>query len=137
MFLLWAIAARKIAGFVSWLGQQLIVFRSAFSRPRFAARGSFRHRVASDRGEHLVDELILLARRPPGGSDHRCPMTQRIERSFEADPLQRHPMQVGAAQHQAADEVVGDAMEEHFALDQFGTFAYPVDSGASMDFRGA
>jgi hypothetical protein len=64
MIFLRAVAAGEVASFLSWFGQELVVFRSSFSGAWLAASGAFWHRIAGDGGEHLIDELILLARRP-------------------------------------------------------------------------
>ncbi len=61
--------------------------------------------------KHLRDELILFARGPAGRGDHGRPMAQRIQRALEADARQGHLMEVGAALHEAADQVIGDAMQ--------------------------
>ena len=102
MFFLRVILAGKIADLVPGLGQQLIVLRPSFLGARLAATRALGHRIAGDGGQHLIDKLILFAGRPSRRGDHARPMAQGIERSFKADPLQGHPMQVRAALHEAA-----------------------------------
>lgn len=50
-------------------------------------------------------------------------MAYGIKGSFEADSLQGHTMKVAAALHDTANQVVGVAMEENLALDQFRALA--------------
>ena len=55
-----AVAARHVAHLASWTGEQVVVFRSAFSGARLAATWPFGHGITRDDGEQLLNERVLL-----------------------------------------------------------------------------
>lgn len=95
------------------------VLASSFSGPWFATTKSDGNRVGGDQGEHLRDELSLLARGFACRRNQGRPAPQRVERAPEAQAHQRRAVFMGHPLYQAAHQIVGDPVHNHAMMRRY------------------
>lgn len=122
-FWIGAVAVGDIAHLCAGFGEKLIVFWPSFLGAGLASSGTQRNGICGDKSKHFVDEFLLATRGVGSGVNDVGEVTCRVERAFEADPGQRHMVEMGAALHEDAHEVVGDEVDQKFLLDEVGSFA--------------
>src|SRR5580658_10003621 len=107
------ISSREVAHFVAWFHKELVVFPASLFGSRLAAAWPFRDEIAGDQFQHLINECLLLPGRLASGRNKPRPMAEGIKSPLEAQARKGHMMEVGAALHEAAHEIVGDLVHEH------------------------
>ena len=80
-----------VAGF----GQEVIVLRPSFLRPRLLAVRAQGNEVLRDEFKHRVEQVLLPSRLAPQRFETAAPVSQGVGGSLEADPSQVHLMDVG------------------------------------------
>lgn len=118
---------------MTWLSQEAVIFRAAFSGARLGAVGTRWDKITSDSQEHVIDDggdgarFMLHASRSVGK------LAQGIQGAFERDTGQVNIVDKGSFLHKAANEVVGDEVHEQFAFDHVWGFA-AQDVHVEVDF---
>ena len=102
---------------VAWMCHQGIGFWSTFSHAWFGTIWAIRDSVFGEDLKQLVKESGLFARLVVDGIERVDPLTQRIDRPLEAEPLDGHMVEGGGMLHESTDDVVGDGMHDDFLAD--------------------
>jgi len=118
---------------VSRASEEGVVLGAAFSGARLDAMGAVGYRIGGDVQQHGVEEGVELVRGACGlGQDGR-PSAQGVQGSFEAKAGGVCVVEAGGAEHEGANEVIGDEVHPELAADHGGGLA-TKDIGAESGF---
>jgi hypothetical protein len=118
---------------VSRASEEGEVLGAAFSGARLDAMGAVGDRIGGDVQEHGVEDGVEWLRGGRGlGQDGR-PRAQGVEGSFEAEAGGVRVVEVGGAEHEGPNEVIGDEVHPELAADHGGGLA-TKDIGAESGF---
>ena len=124
------------AHFVTWFGEEVIVFGASFFGSRFDSVGSPGELVFGDEVEELFVESGSFS--GEGGLDGGGVVAHGVEAAFEAEGSEVHIVFMGCFLHDQPDEVVADGVHAEFFFYHRGGFAAQgVGSHARFDFAQA